>query len=331
MTGMNTSEDLAIVIPVWNLPEDLSALLEQVAESGLFSEVVVSDDGSEPPCDPRALGFDETQLGGARLVYLRSSEQRGAGHARNRGLEAVTARNVLFFDADDRLEPGLQEIWETHVAEGTPDFTIFRHIDTRVLEGEQREGSFAPEEKLWNRALGRAETGFLSVESRAHLSALSAYPWNKIYRTSFLRDAGIQCSETPVHNDIRLHWLSFLRADRVLASRVVGATHVVGNRGHHLTTRRGEDRLCLEDILDKLTKDIRATPNRMIMMRHFIHFTHNVCRWNLEVVDEALVPRFAELARKAYLSFTPEEFGIYARWQPERANSIVQFLMAQGV
>lgn len=326
-------KDLAVVIPVWNLPDDIRSLLGQIEELGVFSEVIVSDDASDTPCDPANFGFTSDRLD-ARLVYLRSDVQRGAGHARNLGLREVTANNVIFFDADDRLEPGFAAISARHLqgVEGTgiADFTMFRHQDSRVVEKEGRAGSFMGDEKLWDRAVGKKREHVLSLEERAHLSPISAYPWNKIYRTDFLRDKGIDCSETPVHNDVKLHWQSFARAQTVLALRDIGATHVVGDRGHHLTSRPGEDRFCIFDIIKGLTAEIRALNGNMILMRHFIHFVNNVCQWNLGFMEPALRPAFAAKTCEAYLGFLPEEFTIYALWQPEKANEIMNFLIREG-
>lgn len=326
---MSMRQDLAIVIPVWNLPEDLAFLLKQIAELGIFSEVIISDDASDRDCRPDNLGFSEKRLN-ARLVYLRSDRQRGAGHARNIGFQAVTAENILFFDADDRLTEALPEILQQHLEAGSPDFTIFRHSDTRVEAMEGRRGTFLSEEDLWSGALGAQAQGLLSFDQRAALCNISAYPWNKIYRTAFLRDEGISCSETPVHNDIRLHWLSFLRARKVLATRRIGAVHVIEDRDHHLTTRRGDVRLCLAGILAELTREIRAMPGKSIMMQQFIHFVDSICRWNLGHVDAELGPKFVKLAKDAYLDFRPEEFRLYAHRYPDRADAIVQFLLNEG-
>ena len=322
-------EDLALVIPVWNLPEDLSALLRQVADLGVFTEVIVSDDGSSENCDPRALGFTDENLG-AKLVYLRSDKQKGAGHARNIALKQVTAGNLLFFDADDQLTPDFARIWAQHLKARAPDLTIFRHTDTRVRDHEEREGTFLPEEALWDRAMGQRQAHMLTLDDRATLSTISAYPWNKIYRTGFLREHNITCSETPVHNDIRLHWLSFVHARDIQATRTLGAVHVIGERGHHLTTRRGTDRLCLQNILSELTRDIRAAGAGSLLMQNYIHFVDNVCRWNLNQIEGSLAPQFRALAKQAYLDFQPDEFNIFARARPAQAKAIVDFLLKEG-
>lgn len=329
MTLDSKPGQLAIVIPVWNLPEDLADLLRQIAGMGIFSQVVIADDSSDVECSPQALGLDDLTVT-LDVVYLRSTVQRGAGHARNIGLQAVTTPNVLFFDADDRLCDALPQIWQQHLDADCPDFTIFRHSDTRVEDSEGRRGTFPTEEAMWAKALAGRATSLLSAQERAELVLISAYPWNKFYRTDFLRDHDITCSETPVHNDIRLHWLSFLKATKVQASSLIGAQHVVSDRSHHLTSRKGSDRLCLGSILQELTLQIRDMRGNGLMMQRFIQFVDNICRWNLKQVDDDLIPAFRNIALESYLRFTAAEFQLFSAQQPDHAAEIVKFLLTEG-
>ncbi|GGO30444.1 hypothetical protein GCM10010991_15310 [Gemmobacter aquaticus] len=326
---MTDKASLGIAIPVWNLPDDLAHLLEQVSQMGIFSEILVSDDGSDMPCDPARLGFTEERLG-ARLVYLRSPKQRGAGHARNLALASATTHNLLFFDADDHLAPEFPAIWQQHLDADCPDFTIFRHSDTRVLESEGREGTFSPDEARWKLALGARPSTILTLAEAAELCSISAYPWNKIYRTDFLRRAGINCSETPVHNDVRLHWLSFLKAQRIQADTRIGAVHLIQDREHHLTIRRGAERLCLGPILEDLVGEFQSALDRRIFMRQFIQFAHDLCFWNLAHIDPPVVPDFKRLMINFYMRLRFEDFRIFAECRPDQAEEIVDFLLREG-
>lgn len=320
---------LAIIIPVWNLPDDLTHLLDQVSRMGIFSEVIVSDDGSDIACDPAQLGFTEERLG-AHLVYLRSPQQRGAGHARNIALDVVTAQNMLFFDADDHLAPDLPAIWDQHRDADFPDFTIFRHADTRIQAREGRQGTFPVEEDRWARALGIRSCGSLTLAEAAELCVISNYPWNKIYRTGFLRDKGIRCSETIVHNDIRLHWLSFLKAQRIQADDRIGAVHVMQDRSHHLTTRRGAERLCLGPILDELADVFQGQSGRRILARQFIQFADDLFRWNLGQVEPSVMPELKAQMTGFYKRLRPADFQLLAEWRPDQAEEIVAFLLREG-
>lgn len=86
---------LSVIIPVYGVAvkECLESFL---VLGGLMDEVelIVVDDGSDPPVAPSA---------GAKLVRI---PHGGAAAARNAGLEHASGRFVWFFDADDRLMPG---------------------------------------------------------------------------------------------------------------------------------------------------------------------------------------------------------------------------------
>ena len=252
---------LALVIPVWNDAEGLKRLLAQVAGLGVFSQVIVADDASDPPCSPQALGFDAAALG-CEVISVRLSGQRGAGHARNRGLDRVTTSHVVFFDSDDLFTAEFRDLVADLVTNrdlaATADFTIFRHVDSRV----RARGGYGPlesDQAYWVQAIGEdpaeavtAPPVLLTRAGALALCRIAAYPWNKIYRTAFLRDQGIRCTEIPVHNDVELHWMSFLKARVIAASARVGCEHFVHEEGARLTNRTGAERLRVFEALSNL-------------------------------------------------------------------------------
>lgn len=90
--------DVAVVIATYNHAHFLADALRSVfAQTRLPSEVVVVDDGSTD--DPAAVA---AQFPAVRVV--RTTNQ-GLPAARNNGLAAITARHVIFLDADDVLLP----------------------------------------------------------------------------------------------------------------------------------------------------------------------------------------------------------------------------------
>lgn len=88
--------DVSVVIPVYEQPELLAEALDSVAEQTYDDlEVVVVDDASS--CDYDAV-LARTDLDVRLLVH---DENRGAGAARNTGIEAARGTYVAFLDADD--------------------------------------------------------------------------------------------------------------------------------------------------------------------------------------------------------------------------------------
>lgn len=247
------SMKLSLIVPVCNDLEGSRNVVRQACELGIFTQVILSDDASDMP-------FSADEITGGipgpypDLVILRHEIRGGAGRARNSALAKVTGTHVLFFDADDILRPDLVDVWRRLEQETEDfDFCIFRHVEERCRQ-DGHLGMFPSDETLWAEAGAVHVFGELAPKLAPKLAQVAAYPWNKIYRTEFLRTGGVRCGETLVHNDIGLHWLGFLRAERILYATVLGCEHVLGTGRNHLTRRRGRERLQVFDAL----KDVLA-------------------------------------------------------------------------
>lgn len=277
--------ELALVIPTRDDHADLLRLLGQAARSGAVAEIVVVDDASDPPLDARVLAEAARPV----PVTLLPGAGRGAGAARNRGLEAVTAGHVLFFDADDELTAEIAPL-RADLAGREFDICQVRYADTRL---DWRGGWGQPpfDEGFWSRAglSDRALAGPVDAGRRALLAQTANYPWNKVYRTAFLRAHGLRCSETPVHNDIALHWLSLDAATTVLASGRVVARHHVRPGGGRLTNRSGIERLSVFGPLGEVADAL--LPDRPLALP-FLRFTGGLLGWVRDTLDPALRPRF---------------------------------------
>jgi glycosyltransferase involved in cell wall biosynthesis len=111
----------SVVIPVFNRTRTLPAALQSVlAQSEQDFEVLVIDDGSSD--DPAAVvaGFADSRM---RCVR---QENRGAGAARNHGIDLARGRFIAFLDSDDRFLP--------HHLAGM----------RRLLEGKEAAAGYAP-------------------------------------------------------------------------------------------------------------------------------------------------------------------------------------------
>jgi glycosyltransferase involved in cell wall biosynthesis len=99
MTRDNEPE-VSVVIPVWDRHETLfEAIGSALRQEDVNHEVIVVDDGSEPPLDLRAI-VD------GRLRLVRHDRNRGPAAARNSGVAVARGRYLAFLDSDDTWEPG---------------------------------------------------------------------------------------------------------------------------------------------------------------------------------------------------------------------------------
>lgn len=227
---------VALVVPVHNDATRLTRLLD-VARGLDFAQIVVVDDGSDLP------------VAAENVTLIRHNTALGPGPARNAGLAAVTAPYVLFIDSDDLPTADLAALLADLAGAAPFDVCLFKHIDSR-LANQGHWGQPDWDEALWQQA-GLA-IGVLQDAPRAVwplLAQTANYPWNKIYRTSFLQNHGIECADTPVHEDITLHWLGFAHAARVLTSDRTCVWHMIAAEQGRQTNRRGAERLAVFDAL----------------------------------------------------------------------------------
>jgi glycosyltransferase involved in cell wall biosynthesis len=94
---MPAEASVSIVIPVRDGERYLAEAIESALDQeGPRIEVIVVDDGSRDASAEVAARF-------APDVQLLRSDPRGAGAARNLGVQAASGTHVVFLDADDRL------------------------------------------------------------------------------------------------------------------------------------------------------------------------------------------------------------------------------------
>ena len=92
----------SIIIPVFNRPDEVVALLESICFQDIYQlEVIVVEDGSTLSCGERIASFGER----LSLRYV-SQENTGQGFARNHGISLARGDFFIFFDSDCVLPEG---------------------------------------------------------------------------------------------------------------------------------------------------------------------------------------------------------------------------------
>lgn len=95
---MLQGSSVAVVIPCYRQRDFLARAIESALDQSLpLAEVIVVDDGNEEDLSDFARLYP--------AITLLTQANRGLAGARNAGLRAATAEEIIFLDADDRLGP----------------------------------------------------------------------------------------------------------------------------------------------------------------------------------------------------------------------------------
>ena len=297
---------LTLAIPVHNDRDNLIALLRTVGRLGFADRVVVVDDGSDIPLDADAL-CAAAALPRAMVQLLRHDTSTGPGVARNRALSEVETDHLLYLDSDDLptrdLAPLLRDLTDQAF-----DFCLFQHHDTR-MDQELAWGQMPWDQTHWHRAgVALGALNPVNPAAAAHLAHTANYPWNKIYRTAFLRDNAIGCSDIRLHEDIELHWRSFLAARHILASDRIGVVHVFHPHGTRMTNRTDHERLAVFGPLQRIAGELESdTGKNRVYAGSFFAFTLGLFDWICNNLHREHQAQFARLVQEFQTTHIPPE------------------------
>ena len=206
---MNVTTPLvSIVMPTYNveeyLPDTLDGLTKQTFKD---FEIIFVDDGSK---DKTVSMLQDFAAKDERATVLQQKHQY-AGAARNLGIQHARGKYLLFLDGDDFF---FQQMLEKSVekAERTgADICVFRTNRMDYVSGEISAMPWTMQIKLCPNAEG------FSIETNAKriFEFTTAAPWNKLYRSDFVRKYGLTFQETRQSNDI-----AFVCTSLALASKI---------------------------------------------------------------------------------------------------------------
>lgn len=169
----------SVIIPAYNCKEYLPAAVSHILNSGLWDyEILLIDDGSldgtEQICD--------NLVAENECIHCIHQMNAGVSVARNRGIEKACGEYILFFDADDSVDPGALQNAAQVVLREKPDMLIYGMSFDYYFHKQlyRREKMVFPGEGIWD----RAQWGAAFAELYRY-NALSPV-WNKMIRRDLL-------------------------------------------------------------------------------------------------------------------------------------------------
>jgi len=239
---------VSVVIPVYNAAEFLPRTLGDLSAQSLRDfEVICVDDESSDASPELIAAYARTD---PRFRLIRQPNG-GSTAARNRGLDAATGSYVVFLDADDAFEPSLLEQVSGRLDDSGADVCLYNGSvltdDGTVLDGRYLRRQFLPEAPVFAP----------SVVADNLFQLVTPAVWLRMFRRSFLVEAGLRFTPGQIPDDICFTADSLAAADSITVIDEVFIRYRVGHAGA-ATSRWDERPLAFEEALDDLAARLAA-------------------------------------------------------------------------
>lgn len=271
---------LSIVIPSHN-PETIFFIkISEVLKNQPDWQVIIVDDASDQ--DLRTFLPDA-----ANLTIMRNEQSRGAGACRNIALEHVARDYTVFLDDDDFMDwavvRGLMAELE---AQPAVDMAMSSY---RFLRNGKINAAHPNDLRILKKVVGDRPNRVVAMDGNEDLLRVTNFPWNKVYRSTFIRKIGLRFSETAVQNDIYAHWQSIIRANKILVTNLIQCTKTDNDNGARISNTVDNRRLQAFSALRETYELVRETRLPKVEAV-FWAFYRDLVRWMIGIALPAARP-----------------------------------------
>lgn len=199
-TQMSKYVDFSVIIPHSNSPHFLPRLLHSIPSSDKIEILVI--DNSPTPITKSDIGIEE----GYTLLY--SSPQKGAGGARNVGIDHAVGKWLIFIDADDYLSENAFDTFYSYLN----DTAEVIYFCSDCIFSDTKEHSDRSD--IFNNMVKDYIAGRIPESKiRTHFFT----PWPKMVSHDLVRRKDIRYDEVVASNDVYFSMLTGFYASSIKA------------------------------------------------------------------------------------------------------------------
>lgn len=220
-------KDISFVIAAYNTEQYIECCIDSILQQGLKSfEIIIVNDGSSDHTGEIAKKYEKL-FENVKLIEQKNS---GVSVARNAGLAVAQGEYICFVDSDDFFT-------EDSVAE------MLRHCKKNqldVIRGQYKilddeTGEYMPHEIVPLSYYGKTMIGEKYLCSSVDSKHIEVVPWLGLYRTSYLKNNGIDFPAGIGYTEDHLFFLRVLLGEGVRVMEIDKYIYVYRSRGGSAT------------------------------------------------------------------------------------------------
>ena len=208
--------NLAVIVPFYNEENYLQKSINRLIDSDIFDQIILVDDCST---DNSATIANENVLKVNKMIYLKSSSNKGKGNALNLAKNIIETSHVIIHDAD--LEYFPDDIVEMfNCAEDNQDSLI---LGSRFIGNKKRANVYA-RTLLANKVM----SSFFSFINGYQVSDVATC--YKLMPTSFFKEMDIKESDFSVEIEILCKFLKYNKSIKEIPIKYEGRSYEQGKK-----------------------------------------------------------------------------------------------------
>lgn len=277
-TVENERVRVSVILPVYNCEKYLRQCLDSLVSQTLQDiEIICVNDGST---DSSLDILNEYAARDMRFLII-NTENKGAGAARNKGIEAACGKYLAFPDSDDWFEPEMLSAAYRRAETDKADITIFRSMQYDNETGQTVPCSYS----LRLDKLPTFRPFSIKYTEHSVFRNIMGWAWDKLYKRSFVLNNLLRFQEQRTTNDMYFTFMSLYKAPRITVCEQYLYTQR-RNVGNSLSATREKSWECFYNALT-------AVKNELIEMGiwdrykpDFVDYALHSCLWNLNTLSD---------------------------------------------
>lgn len=213
---------VSVIIPIYNVCNFIERGIQQIlAQNYIDFEVILVDDGSTDSSYEKCQQVSQLD----KRIRVLHQKNKGAGSARNLGIENATGEYIYFFDIDDEVASNLLE-YNVHIMEKYDvEMVVFGYKNVETIYKKETEVSFPSVLLIGNESLK-------NVYVEDFILKVNGFPWNKFYRKEFLDKYKLRYENQRIQQDEVFNMMCYQHITRMYLSSECLYTYYIYNKGN---------------------------------------------------------------------------------------------------
>ncbi len=195
---------ISVIVPVYNVAQYLEECLNSIINQKFVRiQVICVNDGSTD----NSLEILKKYHKKDKRIKIINQHNQGLSAARNTGLRYVKGKYVMFVDSDDKIKDGAFSKLHKYMDKTSANFCIFSYC----IMTKEKIMTVKKSQEFYQKKQGE----IFSYKDINDKIFFRWAVWQKIFRTSFLKENNLQFPVGKIFEDVIFHIKSMIKASKI--------------------------------------------------------------------------------------------------------------------